>query len=50
MIWSTYKIGEHIGGVVYCPLEIAIQIAKRDDLPWVKDLSHGDVIVWKKEK
>ena len=24
--WSTYKIGEHIGGLVYCPLEIAIQI------------------------
>lgn len=49
MNWGTYKIGPHIGGLVYCPLEIAIQIAKRDGEPWVKDLSNGDVIIWKKD-
>ena len=52
MKWATFQLGyvKDGGTCVYCPLEIAIQIAKRDGLPFVKDLSHGSIIVWEREK
>ena len=46
--WATYKIGEpkQGGTIIYGPLSKAIVIAKRDKLPWVKDMSNKDEIVW----
>ena len=48
--WATYQLGytNEGGFCMYGQLEIAIQCAERDGLPFVKDLSHNDKIVWER--
>lgn len=47
--WASYKIGDPKKGgtIVYGPLDKAIKIAKRDNLPQIVDLTHGDKVVWR---